>query len=393
MDTRVYWLWLQSVFLPGSAAVYPLLHRAGTPQALYELSAAEVETLTETPLSPDERVRLEAPRCLHEAQALLTALRRIDAWTLVPDDELYPALLREEECPPLVLYGQGTIPPWERCPCVTVVGSRHVTDYGRRLTMRVAGGLALGGAIVVSGGAVGIDALAHEAALAVGCPTVAVQACGLDVEYPAVNAKLRSRIRQTGAVLTEYPLGVTTRPEHFRVRNRILSGLAEATCVVEAKQVRSGALMTAHLAMSQGRAVYAAAGDALTGRSKGTDTLLREDARLLTDAADVLAPLAARYPSLDVAAGSAARDDPRLNAALPTTAPRQEAPVPPARLCPPDVSVTARAAFDALEDGLSLPEELQVALGLDPAAVLAALTELELRGCAVSDALGRYSLC
>lgn len=171
---------------------------------------------------------------------------------------------------------------------IAVVGARNASANGRRFARRLAADLAEAGLVVVSGLARGIDASAHEGALSGG--TVAVVAGGLDVAYPPENAALQDRIAEAGALVAEQPLGTLPQARHFPRRNRIIAGLALGVVVVEAAP-RSGSLITARLALEQGREVFAVPGSPLDPRCRGTNNLIREGAVLTEGAADVLAAL------------------------------------------------------------------------------------------------------
>jgi DNA processing protein len=170
------------------------------------------------------------------------------------------------------------------------VGARNASANGRMFAHNLAGELAAAGLLVVSGLARGIDAAAHDGALAAGAPTVAVIASGVDVAYPSDNAELMERIVGAGAVVSERPLGAVPQARHFPRRNRLISGLSLGVVVVEAAP-QSGSLITARLAAEQGREVMAVPGSPLDPRHRGTNQLLRDGATLVESAADVVAAL------------------------------------------------------------------------------------------------------
>lgn len=200
----------------------------------------------------------------------------------------YPELLREIASPPRVLQVLGELP---REPMVAIVGSRRPTEYGRQVTYQLAGELAKAGVVVVSGLALGIDSIAHQAALDAGGRTVAVQACGLDSIYPASHRGLAKAIlAASGAIISEYPPGTPALKQHFPARNRIISGLAQAVIVTEA-DAASGSLHTANFALVQGRHLMAVPGNITSPRSAGPNNLLRQGAAAVTSASDVLADL------------------------------------------------------------------------------------------------------
>jgi DNA processing protein len=201
-------------------------------------------------------------------------------------DREYPSLLREIDDPPFALYVRGKLPVNTACT-IGIVGTRRGTQYGKLVAARLASQLALKGIIVVSGLAAGIDAAAHQGALDVGGHTVAVLGCGLDVSYPKTNQPLFERIAVEGTAMSEYPLGTRPAKWTFPQRNRILSGLCRGVVVVQAP-ARSGSLITARLALEQGREVFAVPGNITTATSAGTNGLIRQGAKIVETIDDVL---------------------------------------------------------------------------------------------------------
>jgi len=200
-----------------------------------------------------------------------------------------PQLLRAIHDPPpgLFVRGAGDLSLLER-PAVAVVGARACSGYGASVARSVARELAAAGLLVVSGLARGIDAEAHRGALDADAPTVAVLGCGVDRDYPAAHAEVARRIAASGLIVSEYAPGVEPAPWRFPARNRIVAGLCAATVVVEARE-RSGALITADLALEEGREVFTVPGEISSSLSAGTNALLKLGATPLTSAADVLA--------------------------------------------------------------------------------------------------------
>lgn len=201
----------------------------------------------------------------------------------------YPARLAEIYDPPSVLYIRGKLEPGDE-RSVAVVGTRACSGYGLEMTTRLAGGLAANGVTVVSGLAIGIDAAAHRASLDAGGRTIACVGSGLDQVYPAKHADLARKIAESGALVSEYPPGVKPHARNFPRRNRILSGLTLGTLVVEAG-FRSGALLTVTHALEQNREVFAVPGSALSERSRGTNWLIQQGAKLVLDVEDILEEL------------------------------------------------------------------------------------------------------
>ncbi|UOA26662.1 DNA-processing protein DprA [Pseudosulfitobacter sp. DSM 107133] len=209
----------------------------------------------------------------------------------------YPAALRDLADAPPFLWAIGDLAVLER-PMISIVGARNASSLGSRMAKSLARELATAGHVIVSGLARGIDAAAHTAALDTG--TVAVQAGGVDMIYPAENTELALAIPEHGLRLSEQPMGLQPMARHFPPRNRIVSGLSRATIVVEAA-AKSGSLITARDALDQGREVLAVPGSPLDARASGCNMLIRDGATLIRNAADVieaLAPLAPRAPAL-----------------------------------------------------------------------------------------------
>jgi DNA processing protein len=202
--------------------------------------------------------------------------------------KLYPELLRTISAPPKQIYVLGEIPD---LPMVSIVGSRKPSEYGKQMTYKLAYDLASAGICVVSGMALGIDGVAHQAALDAGGKTVAVLGCGLDKPYPASNQHIFKRIAEGGgAVVSEYVLGTPGLKQNFPARNRIIAGLGLATVVTEA-DAQSGSLITANFATVENRLVMAVPGNLTSPRSAGPNNLIKLGAKLITNATDVLAEL------------------------------------------------------------------------------------------------------
>lgn len=204
--------------------------------------------------------------------------------TILDDD--YPVQLKETAQPPWVLYYRGCLALASR-PSVAMVGTRMPTAYGRRIGELLAGQLSAAGLTVVSGLARGIDSISHEAALAEAGGTIAVMATGFDKVYPPENRELERQIAREGLVLSEYPLGTPSHPGLFPQRNRIIAGLTLGTLVVEADS-RSGSLITADAALEAGRDVFAVPGPLTSPKSRGALELIKQGAKLVTAASDIV---------------------------------------------------------------------------------------------------------
>ncbi len=204
---------------------------------------------------------------------------------------LIPSALSEIPIAPKELYYRGTLNGLTDAPRVAIVGSRKATSYGRAVTAKLARELAEHGVVIISGLALGIDSIAHQAALEVNGNTVAVMPCGLDRVYPASHASLARKIlAQGGALISEYPEGTAPLPHQFIARNRIISGLSDAVLITEAA-INSGSLHTANFALEQGRTVFAVPGNITSANSAGTNNLIKSGAIPVTTVEDVVTNL------------------------------------------------------------------------------------------------------
>jgi DNA processing protein len=209
-----------------------------------------------------------------------------DAHVLTLLDQDYPKLLKEIDQAPPVIYVRGSLLPADEF-AVAMVGTRRVTAYGQQVTRDTSTYLAGHGLTIVSGLARGVDALAHQHALQAGGRTIAVLGCGVDVIYPPEHRQLAEAIVESGALVSDYPLGTQPEGSNFPPRNRVISGLSLATIVVEAGE-RSGALITADFAVEQGRDVFAVPGNVFSPASRGTNRLIQKGAYVLVSPQDVL---------------------------------------------------------------------------------------------------------
>ena len=246
----------------------------------------------------------EAARAEAEASAQLARAARLGITTAAFDENGYPALLASIPDPPALLWIRGDSATLH-APSIAIVGSRSATPYGLAMAGKIAGDLVSAGVVVVSGLARGVDSAAHAAALSAGGKTVGVLGCGIDRIYPPEHKSLAANIEHSGAVISEFPPGVPPLPYHFPLRNRIVSGLSTAVVVIEAPE-KSGALITASTALEQGRDVMVVPGPAVGGRNRGGHLLIRDGAKVVESADDILQDMGILTPSLAV--GTASQD-------------------------------------------------------------------------------------
>jgi DNA processing protein len=237
------------------------------------------------------KIHLEADKDYAKRQLEMADQAKIRIMTYWDSD--YPDILKTIPDPPVVLFVNGEFPvPLNRS--LAIVGMRKPSAYGKNFAEKLAKALAALDIVVVSGMARGIDTQAHRGALAGAGQTIAVLGCGVNVVYPPENVKLYDQIAASGAVISEFPMNTSPLANHFPRRNRIISGLSLGTVVVEAGQ-KSGALLTAYMALEQGREVFAVPGQANYIQSKGPHRLIKEGARLIESVDDILEEL----PQLD----------------------------------------------------------------------------------------------
>lgn len=207
------------------------------------------------------------------------------------NDQRFPDCLRHIPDPPAQIYVRGELGPLLNRPRLAVVGTRKVTTYGRQVTSRLATETAARGIIIVSGLALGVDAIAHQASLATGVPALAVLGSGLDQITPAANYRIGQQIlEQGGAIISEYPPGASVHKTNFIARNRLVSGLSDSVLVTEAA-LKSGTWHTANFALDQGKTVMAVPGNITSPMSEGTNNLLKAGAVPVTSVQDILAAL------------------------------------------------------------------------------------------------------
>lgn len=282
---RKYWLGFQRVPFIGPARIQRLLDRFESLEVAWTASAVDLGTVL------DERAveSLLRTRATLSLDAEMERLQRLGIQVVALSDPDYPYLLAHISAPPPVLYYKGSLTSAD-VQAVGIVGTRRATSYGKEVAHQIATGLTDAGLTIVSGLARGIDGIAHRAALKSGGRTLAVLGSGVDIIYPGEHTNLAEEIAQSGAVISEHPPGTKPDAVNFPARNRIISGLSRAVVVIEAP-VKSGALITCDFAADQGRDVFAVPGNVLSPNSGGCNRLLRDGARVATNAADILEDL------------------------------------------------------------------------------------------------------
>jgi len=284
MDNRTALIAFTAIESLGPVSLGRLLALFNSPVDIWEAddSALRAKGVNEQTISA---LRAVNPEEFTDKQ--YAAADKIGAKIVLSSDEEYPACLRELTDAPTTLFIQGVLPSSSSLPGIAIVGTRKPTSYGQKVAAKISSELAEAKVTVVSGYAVGIDAVAHKSAAAAGGITIAILGCGLDHDYPAHNKTLRPHIIEKGAVITEFPFGAAPVPWHFPRRNRIVSGLSKAIAVIEAGE-KSGALITARAALDQGRDIFSVPGPIDSSLSIGTNRLIRDGAHPLLQTSDLL---------------------------------------------------------------------------------------------------------
>jgi DNA processing protein len=352
-----FWLTLQAADGVGDRTLLKLIHAFGTPNAVL---GATVDDLINAGCSPElaESVRRGPESSIRrQIDRQVKIVERLKIQTVTLFDRSYPARLKAIPDPPPLLYVSGSVSPKDEV-AVAIVGGRRATPSGRLITEEIAKDLAGCGVTIVSGLARGIDAAAHRGALTGKGRTIAVLGCGIDRTYPSEHHMLRRNIEAHGAVISELPIGAAPQSHHFPRRNRIISGLSLGVLVGEAAK-DSGSLITAKLALEQGREVFAVPGSVKEEACRGSNGLIKEGAKLIERAQDILDEI---LPQIDA----------RLRAGLSVGG------VPPTSREP--LGTEDAAVYEALAYDARPVDAVIEATGLSAAKVAASLLSLELSG-------------
>lgn len=292
MAQELYWIWLAEHCGAGSTIPAQITGMGLTAKDVYEgaLDCAD-------DLDDETRAHLNkklTDRDLSEAERILAKCASSEITVITPESERYPEKLKSIRDFPAVLYVRGSLPVTSNRMLTAVVGTRTMSDYGRKTAYSLGAGLAFGGSVLVSGMALGADSMAIMGAMEAGGTIIAVLGSGVDVIYPREHQQLYREIMKNGAVISEFRPGAAPSGRNFPIRNRIMSGLSDATVVVEAGE-KSGALITARTALKQGRILFAVPGRVGDEGAEGTNQLICDGAIPVTTAEDVLSEFEFMY--------------------------------------------------------------------------------------------------
>ncbi len=347
MDFLSFWLALKHIPGLGNQTALRLLHHFHSPAAILTAKEEELKELGVREKTIFALKQEEWKRAVEEERK---RLEKAGIEVITYQDKCYPSLLKEIYDPPLLLYLKGNA-NLLNTPSLAIVGTRQATFYGIKTATRLSMQLSELGLTIVSGLARGIDTAAHQGCLKAEGKTIGVLGCGLDIVYPKENAKLYAKIiEKGGAIVSEFPPGTPPLAHHFPARNRIISGLSLGVLVVEAA-LKSGSLITARLALEQGREVFAVPGPAGSPYSHGTHALIKQGAKLVETVTDILEELPITFEKRN-------NEDKKIS---------------------PSLDPLTEKVLSFVQTPRHL-DEIILNLGEDPSKILAKLTMLELQG-------------
>ena len=411
MGESVYWIWLQQILGYGNRNTEQIVEFCKHPKELYRASDnAKKECIF---LNRAQRELAINSATMEKAERIYKRCKELGINILTPEDRLYPERVYDICDYPTVLYYKGEMPDIDDNVVLTIVGTRKASADGRMIAAALSQGLTQCGAIIMSGGARGIDDAAHQGALRVGGTTLSVLGCGLDVDYNPQCEETRRRILETGgALISEFPPGHGPTRQTFPIRNRLLSAMSLGVIVGEAPS-KSGALITAKHALDMGRDMFAIPGSVMSELSEAANMMIRDGAKPVSCAFDVLEEYNAKYPHRLTMRGSQtpisqiARSAPEFvdieltngyaylkDRTIKTERDKMTEKIntvkgTPVKL-PPNASKTASDIYALLMDYSLNLDEMCRRLSIPASSLLVAITELEIDGVISSDSQRKY---
>ncbi len=381
-DNKKYWVWL-SLALGPSTRNDAILYAFSDPEKLYH--ASEKDKMLSGVFTKRQLEKLEEVK-LTDAEKIVETCKKYGWQIVTPDERIYPAGLRKLNDMPVVLYVDGDISCLRGKVIIAVVGTRKPCSESIAIARKISTDLSKAGSVVVSGGALGIDSAAHEGALEAGGKTVCVLGCGLGSDYLRDNEALRRKVSRNGALVTEYPPMASASRHTFPARNRIISGISHGVLVVEAGE-KSGSLITAKRAAEQSRDVFAIPGSILSTAYNGANALIRDGAKAVSGARDILASYAVMYPD-------------RLNLAAITDEPikveqsekKKKAAQPVKKQSTSGLDPDCEAVYNLFGEDTLHPDDICAMSGLSLSRVITALMNLQIIGYLESDGGKNYRI-
>ncbi len=403
----LYWVWFSELTDLSLLQKHRLLERFHDPEDIYHASLEVLKALDLT----KKQLQCLQQKDLVEAEQILLSCRRKGIGILSLEDSAYPQRLKNTADAPIVLYYSGILPDWQACPFIGIVGTRKASGYGLQVAHQMGEQIAAGGGMIVSGGAFGGDTAAMQGALDAGKPCVGILGCGVDVVYPPSNRRLFARVAEDGCLISEYPPGTKPMPWHFPQRNRIISGICNGVLVAEAPE-KSGALITAQLALEQGRDVFTVPGNINTASCAGSNRLLQEGAMAVFTGWDVLREYESAYPQAVKKPQSGSvlpKETPGWKVAENTDIPRkmqnnrekdEKIPIDKERICTYSVLNNQQLGINEEEQAILAlltrhpqePADIIAKTNLPSGRVLSLLTMLAVKGLVLKHPGGRVSL-
>ena len=410
MDKRLYWLWLQYVIKP-AGDTKALLEVYGTAENFYNCGEEEWKSYFQSvhKKGPVARYALKVPQDFSETVDFCDkhALNII-----TPDSDYYPKSLLDIENYPLVLFARGDYTCLNNDKAIAVIGSRIPCVYGENAAKNIVGTLSENGALIVSGGALGIDSIAHKAAIDHSGKTVLVMGCGHGYDYLKENADLRKSVTMQGACISEYAPFTPVSQNSFPDRNRIISGMSKAVVIVEAAD-KSGTFNTANHAKRQGRELLVLPGDIDSGNFAGSNRLITEGAKAIFSGENVLVSLGIEISNEEAVAEKTGKTFEHINEKSPDGKKQKSKPKKHRKIrheeniqrekntqksenivknLPSGISKNAEIVYNIMSDGTNELDDIKRQAQLEVREILVALTELEILGFAEAYAPGCYRI-
>lgn len=399
MKDKRYWLWLQMALGEG-ARFKEIIEDFGSVEKLYDSNILEWRM---SPVLTAKQINAMQKYSLEDTEQIIYNCQN-NGWSIITfDDQQYPQRLREIPNPPAVLYVDGTLPDIDNTVAIGIVGTRKASDYAVKVANLMSRAISTCNALVISGGALGVDTAAHNGALSAGGKTVVVMGCGLGTSYLNENKQLRQTVRQNGALVTEYPPFTKASKFTFPLRNRIISGLSLGVLVVEAG-IKSGSLITANYANEQGRDVYAIPSSILDTNFEGSNKLIDDGATVATKPEYLIERYSQLYDTLDMSKMPTVKQLLKQDKDDGANIPKQQEQFAfdkivesrKERLQKEEKSLSLKGdektVYDSLDDKFVHIDTITENTNLSARQVLTALTMLEMKGVVQSTSGKRYKL-
>ena len=396
---KSYWIWLQ-IALGEGARFKEIIEYFGSIENLYKSNILEWKMSSVLTPKQTENLRRFS---LDDTQQIIYDCEN-NGWQIITyDDKQYPQRLREIPNPPAVLYCDGALPDVDNSVCIGMVGTRKASSYALKVTSLMAKAVGECNAVVISGGALGVDSAAHKGAISAGAKTIAVLGCGLGTNYLNSNSTLRNKIKQNGALITEFQPFAKASKFTFPLRNRIISGLSLGVLVAEAG-VKSGSLITARYAAEQNRDIFALPASVLDFNFAGSNKLIDDGATVVTSPSVLLEPYCQRYSTVDMSKMKTLEELLAQERDKGANLPKEEKQFTFDNIVQDrrervkktsavlELKDNEKAVYDALDESFTHIDEISQRCNMQSKDVLSVLTMLEIKGIVTSTSGKRYKI-